>query len=119
LDVLLAGEAEAAALGVDVAQVRRWALIWTATLAAAAVSLGGSAAFVGLIVPHVMRACVGVGHRQLLPVSALGGATFLVACDIVARVVPPTGELPLGVVTGIIGAPLFIMVLLRSRRMLQ
>ncbi len=116
LDVLLSGEIEAAALGVDVTQVRRWVLIWTATLTAAAVALGGSAAFVGLIVPHVMRSCVGVGHRQLIPVSAVAGAAFLVGCDILARVLPPTGELPIGVVTGMIGAPLFIMVLIRSRR---
>ena len=116
LDVLLSGEVEAAALGVDVTQVRRWVLIWTATLTAAAVALGGSAAFIGLIVPHVMRSCVGVGHRQLIPVSAIAGAAFLVGCDILARVLPPTGELPIGVVTGMIGAPLFIVVLIRSRR---
>lgn len=116
LDVLLSGEHEAAALGVDVALVRRWALIWTATLTAAAVALGGAAVFVGLIVPHVMRSLVGVTHRRLLPASALGGAVFLVACDNLVRVLPTTGELPLGVVTGLIGAPLFIVVLLRTRR---
>lgn len=116
LDVLLSGESEAAALGVDVALVKRWALIWTATLTAAAVALGGAAVFVGLIVPHVMRGLVGVTHRRLIPASALGGAVFLVACDDLARALPTTGELPLGVVTGLIGAPLFIAVLLRSRR---
>lgn len=116
LDVLLSGESEAAALGADVALVKRWALIWTATLTAAAVALGGAAVFVGLIVPHVMRGLVGVTHRRLIPASALGGAVFLVACDDLARALPTTGELPLGVVTGLIGAPLFIVVLLRSRR---
>lgn len=116
LDVLLSGEHEAAALGVDVTLVRRWTLVWTATLTAAAVALGGAAVFVGLIVPHVMRSLVGVTHRRLLPASALGGAVFLVACDNLVRVLPTTGELPLGVVTGLIGAPLFIVVLLRSRR---
>jgi iron complex transport system permease protein len=116
LDVLLSGEHEAAALGVDVALVRRWALVWTATLTAAAVALGGAAVFVGLIVPHVMRGLVGVTHRRLIPASAVGGALFLVACDDLARALPTTGELPLGVVTGLIGAPLFIIVLLRSRR---
>ena len=116
LDVLLSGETEAAALGVDVPLVRRWTLIWTATLTAAAVALGGAAVFVGLIVPHVMRGLVGVTHRRLIPASALGGAVFLVACDNLARALPTTGELPLGVVTGLIGAPLFIIVLLRSRQ---
>jgi iron complex transport system permease protein len=116
LDVLLSGEQEAAALGVDVALVRRWALVWTATLTAAAVALGGAAVFVGLIVPHVMRSLIGVTHRRLLPACALGGAVFLVACDNLARALPTAGELPLGVVTGLIGAPLFIVVLLRSRR---
>lgn len=116
LDVLLSGETEAAALGVDVPLVRRWALIWTATLTAAAVALGGAAVFVGLIVPHVMRGLVGVTHRRLIPASALGGAVFLVACDNLARALPTTGELPLGVVTGLIGAPLFIVILLRSRQ---
>ena len=116
LDVLLSGEAEAAALGVDVALVRRWTLVWTATLTAAAVALGGAAVFVGLIVPHVMRGLVGVTHRRLIPASAFGGAVFLVACDDLARALPTTGELPLGVVTGLIGAPVFIIVLLRSRQ---
>jgi iron complex transport system permease protein len=116
LDILLSGEAEAAALGVDVVQVRRWIFIWTALLAAAAVALGGSAVFVGLIVPHLMRSCVGVNHRLLIPLTACGGAAFLVGCDILARIIPPTGELPLGVVSGIIGAPLFIIVLMRSQR---
>ena len=116
LDILLSGEAEAAALGVDVVTVRRWTLIWTATLTAAAVALGGAAVFVGLIAPHVMRGVVGVTHRRLIPASALGGAIFLVLCDNLARALPTVGELPLGVITGLIGAPLFIVVLLRSRR---
>ena len=116
LDLLLSGEAEAAALGVDVALVRRWTFIWTATLTAAAVALGGAAVFVGLIAPHVMRGFVGVTHRRLIPASAFGGAIFLVLCDNLARALPTTGELPLGVITGLIGAPMFIVVLLRSRR---
>ncbi len=116
LDVLLSGEAEAAALGVDVALVRRWALVWTALLTAAAVALGGAAVFVGLIVPHIMRGLVGVTHRRLIPASALGGAVFLIACDNLARALPTVGELPLGVITGLIGAPVFIIILLRSRQ---
>jgi iron complex transport system permease protein len=116
LDLMLAGEEEAASLGVDVAAVRRWTLVWTAVLTAVAVILGGGVAFVGVVVPHLCRPLVGVGHRRLIPAAALGGAAYLVWCDDLARSLPATGEIPLGVVTGILGAPLFLAVLLRSRR---
>lgn len=116
LDLMLSGEDEAASLGVDVAAVRRWTLVWTAVATAVAVSLGGGVAFVGVVVPHLCRPLVGVGHRRLIPAAALGGAAYLVWCDDLARSLPTTGEVPLGVVTGILGAPLFLAVLLRTRR---
>ncbi len=116
LDLLLAGEEEAAALGVDVAAVRRWALVWTAVLSSAAVAVGGGAVFVGLIVPHVLRRLLGAGHRTLVPAAALGGAAFLVCCDDLARSLPLGGEVPLTVVTGLLGAPLFAVLFLRSQR---
>jgi iron complex transport system permease protein len=116
LDLLLSGEEEAAALGVDVRQTRRWLTVWVAVLSGAAVSIGGNVIFVGLNVPHALRPFVGVHHRRLIPAAALGGAVFVVACDIVARVAPTTSEIPLGVVTGIIGAPLFLSLLARSRQ---
>jgi iron complex transport system permease protein len=116
LDLMLSGEEEAAALGVEVAVVKRWALVWTAVLAAAAVALGGGVAFVGLVVPHALRPFVGVEHRRLIPAAALGGAAFLVWCDDLARGLPTTGEVPLGVVTGLVGAPVFLGILLRTRR---
>jgi iron complex transport system permease protein len=115
LDVLLSGEEEASTLGVEVGQARRWTITWVAVLAAAAVSVGGNVAFVGLIVPHALRPLVGVQHRRLIPASALLGAAFLVACDVLARTVPARSEIPLGVVTGIIGAPVFLLLLARSR----
>jgi len=116
VDLLLSGEDEAAALGVAVRDVRQSCIIWTALLTAAAVSLGGSLNFVGLIVPHAMRPLVGAAHRQLIPAAALAGALFVVLCDILARVLPTRTEMPLGVVTGLIGAPLFLSLLIRSRR---
>jgi iron complex transport system permease protein len=116
LDVLLSGEEEASTLGVDVGEARRWAIVWVATLTAAAVSVGGNIAFVGLIVPHVLRPLVGVQHRRLIPAAALLGGTFVVACDVLARTLPSRTELPLGVITDLIGAPVFLVLLARSRR---
>jgi iron complex transport system permease protein len=115
LDLLLAGEDEAAALGVDVPAARRWILAWTAILTGAATAIGGGVAFVGLIVPHLLRPFAGVEHRRLIPAAALGGAAFLIACDALCRVTPGA-ELPLGVVTGLIGAPVFAWLLIRAGR---
>jgi len=116
LDVLLSGEEEARTLGVDVRQVRWWTAVWASVLVAGAVSVGGNVSFVGLVVPHALRPFVGAAHRRLLPLAALGGGTFVVACDVAARSFPSRGEVPLGVVTGIIGAPIFLWLLLRARR---
>jgi iron complex transport system permease protein len=119
LDVLLSGEEEAITLGVDVGEARRWAIVWVATLTAAAVSVGGNIAFVGLIVPHALRPLVGVQHRRLIPAAGLLGGTFVVACDVLARILPSRSELPLGVITDLIGAPVFLLLLARARRELQ
>jgi iron complex transport system permease protein len=116
LDLLLSGEDEAASLGVDVATTRRWLTVWIALLTGAAVSVGGNVVFVGLVVPHVLRRFVGVSHRRLIPAAALAGGVFVLACDIIARLAPTRAEIPLGVVTGIIGAPLFLVLLARSQR---
>lgn len=119
LDLFLSGEDEAATLGVNVGQARRWTITWVAVLAAAAIALGGNVAFVGLIVPHVLRPLVGVRHRTLIPASALLGGTFLVACDVVARTFPSRTEMPLGVITGLVGAPVFLMMLARTQKELR
>ncbi len=116
LDLLLSGEDEAQTLGVDVKQVRLWTITWTAVLTAAAVSVAGNVGFVGLVVPHALRPFVGVRHRRLIPAAALGGATFVTVCDVVSRVVPGQAELPLGVVTGLVGAPVFLALLAKGRR---
>lgn len=116
LDVLLAGEEEAASLGVDVPSTRRWTIAWVGVLTAAAVALGGNIAFVGLVVPHALRPFVGAEHRRLIPASLLGGAAFVATCDLLARILPTQVEVPLGVVTGLIGAPFFLILLVRWRR---
>ncbi|MEM1448027.1 MAG: iron ABC transporter permease [Planctomycetota bacterium] len=116
LDLMLSGEDEARSLGVDVRLVRRWVIVWAATLTAAAVAIGGNVAFVGLVVPHALRPFIGEEHRRLFPAALVGGAAFLVAADVVTRALPTTGNVPLGVVTGLIGAPLFLVLLARASR---
>jgi iron complex transport system permease protein len=113
---LLSGEDEAATLGVDVPRVRFWTVVWVAVGTAAAVAIGGNLGFVGLIVPHALRPIVGIGLRRLIPAAALAGGAFVVLCDMAVRAVPATGELPLGVVTGLVGGPLFLVLVVRSQR---
>jgi iron complex transport system permease protein len=112
LNVLLLGEADAHALGVEVERTKRVLLATSSVATAAAVAVSGVIGFVGLVVPHMLRLVVGPDHRILLPTSALAGAAFLVATDTVARMGP--GEVPVGVVTAAVGAPFFLY-LLRSR----
>jgi iron complex transport system permease protein len=116
LDVLLCGEEEAASLGVDVPNVRRYAVLWISVLAGAAVAVGGNIGFVGLLVPHALRPLLGAEHRILIPATVIGGAVFLASCDLLVRLLPTRGELPLGVVTGILGAPFFLLLLNKARR---
>ncbi len=116
LDLLLSGEEEAQSMGANVGAVRWWSAIWVSVLVAGAVSVGGNVGFVGLVVPHMLRPFAGTKHRHLIPAAALAGGVFLVACDIIARLVPSRSEMPLGVVTGLIGAPLFLLLLIRLRR---
>jgi iron complex transport system permease protein len=116
LDLLLSGEEEAQAMGANVTTVRWWSAIWVSVLVAGAVSLGGNVGFVGLVVPHMLRPFAGTRHQRLLPAAALAGGVFVVACDVVARLIPARSEIPLGVVTGMIGAPLFLLLLIRLRQ---
>lgn len=118
VDAYAFGEETAATLGVDTDRTTGLVLAASALLSGAAVALAGLVGFVGLVVPHAMRALVGAGHRRLIPTAALGGASFLVIADAGARVVLAPAELPVGVVTGIVGAPFFLILLVRSRRML-
>lgn len=116
LNALTFGAEGAATLGVDVERTRRWVFVAAALLVAAAVSVSGIIGFVGLIVPHVLRLLFGADHRLLLPASFLGGAVFLVWADTVARTALGVAELPVGVVTALIGGPVFVALLRRSLR---
>jgi len=114
LDVLQLGEGSAAQLGVRV-EVLKWGVVGLATLVTAvAVSLAGVIGFVGLLVPHAVRLTVGPDHRRLLTLSAIWGALFLVAADLLARTLIAPAELPVGVVTAILGAPVFLVLLRRK-----
>jgi len=115
LDLLLLGEREAAHLGVDVKQVRLAALGATALMTGAAVAAAGIVGFVGLVAPHAVRAVLGPGHRRLLWASLAAGALFVMAADLVARTAATPTEAPLGVVTAIVGGPLFLWLLRRTR----
>ena len=111
LNALALGEATARSLGVDVRRTQLVALVATSVATAASVALAGAVGFLGLIVPHVVRRLVGANHRVYLPVCALAGALFLVAADGAARLFP--GDLPVGVVCALTGAPFFFFLLAR------
>ena len=113
LNLLLAGEKEAMHLGVDVPRVRIVVYLAASILTGIAVSVSGAIGYVGLLVPHVMRMIFGSDHRLLLPVSALGGAIALVIADTLARTIVAPSQLPVGAMTAMAGAPLFIYLLRR------
>jgi iron complex transport system permease protein len=116
LDAFLLGEEGAAAVGVPVEVAKRSIVAVAALLAAAAVTLSGLVGFVGLLVPHAVRLVVGPSHGTLLPVAALAGAAFLVLADLLARTVLAPVELPVGVLTALVGGPVFLFLLKRTRR---
>lgn len=115
LDLLALGERSARNLGVDVERLRIVTLAVVALLTAASVAVSGVILFVGLVVPHLVRMIAGPGHRLLLPASALAGATVLVTADLIARTLVAPAELPLGVLTALIGSPFFFVLLRRTR----
>jgi len=117
LDVLSLGDEEAASLGVDVARVRLLIVAAATMGTAAAVSVSGLIAFVGIIVPHTVRLLVSTSYRAVVPLSLIGGAGFLVLADVLARSVLSPAELPIGVVTAFCGGPFFAVVLRTSRSM--
>ena len=114
LNVLLLGEEEAAHLGVDVARVETIVYLLASLLTGMAVSVSGAIGYLGLLVPHLGRMLVGNDHRTLLPTAALGGAIILVLSDTLARTVIAPAELPVGAVTAVAGAPVFIYLLRRT-----
>ena len=115
LDLMAVGEETALYLGTRVEWVKRAVYLVASLLVAASVAVSGAIGFVGLIVPHGVRLAWGSDHRFLLPASLVAGAAFLVAADTAARVVAQPAELPVGVVTALVGVPLFVVLLVRER----
>lgn len=116
LNALLLGESEARHLGINVQQVKRNLILLTALGVGVSVALAGLIGFVGLVVPHIIRLIIGPDHRWLLIASALAGSALLMIADCIARVVVLPAELPTGILTALIGAPFFVLLLISQRR---
>ena len=116
LNAFAVGEDNARHIGVNVRSVRLTVLIAVSALIGVCVSIGGTIGFVGLVTPHIVRMITGPNHAKLMPASLFGGASFLMLCDLAARMIANPLQLPIGVVTSLIGAVLFIIIFYRSRR---
>jgi len=117
LDMMLIGDQEARTLGLDVSQTRRELVLWVAVLTAGATAVGGGVGFVGLIVPHALRPWVGQRHRYLLPCAFVAGGGLVVLCDVGCRLMPVEQGIPLGVLTHLFGAPIFLRMLFKQLQM--
>jgi iron complex transport system permease protein len=116
MNLLLMGKEMAQTMGVNVKAVTVTLLVVTSFMVSATVSYCGLVGFVGLVVPHLLRLLFGPDHRVLVPACVFGGGAYLVFCDVLARALPEQGEMPAGVITAMVGAPLFIYLLKRTRR---
>lgn len=116
MNLLLMGQDMAQTMGVNIRAVTLTLLILTSFMVSATVSQCGLIGFVGLVIPHLFRLLLGPDHRVLTPACILGGGAYMVVCDILARILPEQGEMPAGVITAMVGAPLFIYLLKRSAR---
>jgi iron complex transport system permease protein len=117
LDVMALGDDEAEGLGIRAARVRLTVVIAATLGTAAAVAVGGLIGFVGIIVPHTVRLLAGSSYRRILPLSIIFGAAFLILADLIARSALSPAEIPIGVITAFVGAPFFMLVLRRTRRL--
>ncbi|MFF0537200.1 FecCD family ABC transporter permease [Streptomyces coelicoflavus] len=117
LNVLLAGDESATALGVDVNRLRLVLLVLSALLTGTVIAIAGGIGFVGLMIPHLVRLSTGADHRRLLPLTALLGAVYLVLVDLLSRTLDRPNELPLGILTALLGAPFFLWLLRRNKAM--
>lgn len=118
LDALVLGEAEAFHMGISVERLKKIAIVLVAAATGAAVSVSGVIGFVGIVVPHLLRLIAGPGHRSLLPASFIAGAILMLGADTISRTIASPAELPIGIVTAVIGAPFFLMLLLRQRALI-
>jgi iron complex transport system permease protein len=115
LNSIALGEDQAKHLGVEIETLKQIMLVCVSLMTAAAVSISGIIGFIGLIIPHIMRLLVGPDHRILIPASALAGAIVLIACDTIARTVMSPSEVPVGIITALLGGPFFIYLLTRKK----
>lgn len=115
LNGLALGEATAAHIGIDVQRMKRIAILSVASATGAAVAVSGGIGFIGIVVPHLLRLASGPDHRTLLPNAALLGASLLILADVISRSIISPAELPIGIVTAVLGAPVFLWILLRQR----
>jgi iron complex transport system permease protein len=118
LDLLVLGEAEAFHGGVPVEWLKRATIVLVAAATGAAVSVSGVIGFVGIVVPHLLRLAIGPAHRLLMPAALMLGAALMVVADTFARVLAAPAELPIGIITAIIGAPFFLVLLMRQRALI-
>ena len=116
LNLLMLGDDEAKSMGVRVSVIRPVLLATAALITGVAVAVSGTIAFVGLVVPHILRLVVGPDHRLLIPLSAVGGALFIVIADTIARTVVQPAEFRVGIITAFVGAPFFIFLLIRNKQ---
>jgi iron complex transport system permease protein len=116
LNALSLGEAEAYHLGVSPETVKRLVVLGSALAVGAGVAAAGSIGFIGLVVPHLLRISVGADHRWLLPASAMGGAILLVLADLAARTIAMPAELPVGILTALLGGPFFMWLLIKQKK---
>ncbi|MCD6184952.1 MAG: iron ABC transporter permease [Deltaproteobacteria bacterium] len=115
MNILLLGKEMALTMGISVKAITLTLLITTSLMVSATVSNCGLVGFVGLVIPHILRLGLGSDHRVLVPACILGGGAYMVICDLMARTLPEQGEMPAGVITAMIGAPLFILLLKKSK----
>ncbi|MFC1703507.1 FecCD family ABC transporter permease [Candidatus Omnitrophota bacterium] len=116
LNAISIGEEAALHLGIDIEKIKKILLLITSLITGALVSISGMIGFVGLIIPHIMRFIVGPDHKRLIPATCIGAAAFLVLCDTFSRSIVPPVEIPIGVITAFVGAPIFITLLRRKQR---
>lgn len=117
LNAMMIGDAHAMDLGVDVKRTRLFVLVLSTVVVAAAVSFVGVIGFIGLVIPHMLRILLGPDNRHIMPLCIVAGACFILICDYLSHIIAPTyGVLPIGVATSLIGAPVFIYLLIRRRR---
>ena len=116
LDALLLGEVEARSVGVNVPRLQTQVVLWTAVLTGVAVSACGMIGFVGLVSPHLARLLTGASHRRVLPLAVLLGSSLLLCADMLARTLIAPAEIPIGIITALLGGPVFILLLVRERR---